>query len=1410
MNTHLAVMPSIFQRKKSASGAEHLALPGAPGAASDEPPGPRPQHHHEVGTWAEAGGASAGAHAGGPQLAATADWERRQSAESVLLRLRAQYEERDGHDSQLAAGAGAARLPVAGGGYNQEHVEECDAEYDDDDRYSGPEYADEDEGAYEDVEPVAEPVLEHDDDSDGECGPGSGATPTTATDGKIFEFPAVLYDLDAPQSAAHSATAASPPQASLDDDHDHDHDGEYRDNGEDEYVDEHSVDDADDFGAAAFGDDQYYRRLTAAAYNLGEEYSPGSQAGYTIDSYDYRPARRPPHPPVSGPPRVAALAPEFATHRQQQKHESLSRNTVLAQSPAWKPGGRAIGSVRKGLARHTPEPNANKPRAIPRGDGQVWSVAVKAAESAARRRHRQASSAARERAVSRPAARGFGSSAVRMSGGAVPVAASAAHGTPPRAAAAEDKWLRRRRQLAKTSANRPRENLAFGSSIPTMRNDSIPEQYHHVEVSAESWLEGTADGFSSAHPAAGGEQQYDAQSVSAPMASPMAGQKLDAAAIRLALEKSRARNVELARGLQDRLSNISGPEDGGDKSGVRELVDALAPTVEALKAPLVAQRPRPRPRSPVARSTVLRDKPSTLSKRIATLQPGGIWKRTATQRIGKEEWVLLETEDGLSGWTLSSATGMGHSPIVTAPAMTRIPAAPTTGDMGSRGSASASASAAPIGGKIPVPILVSGPTEELPMQARFLGPDLLEGLEKMAPEMNGGEIGFFTPSKNRPPLHGTESTADSGDGQSGAAGVLAGVLRVKLVQAREIGQAGYFERHDEDDPGTICCAVGQQRQELTKTKPATLQVLTGVFVMKVELVTQSGMVHSTTVDLHSVIKTGHNDSWHDLCETSDGANSKSRAMLQLDLAFAEVACDVAPVQPTVSPLLSAGPGRGSAGGPAVTNARHGESSDPPFAGCDEAVATLARYCEEERPPSSLLLTGPHGVGTSRLLREFAEQFQHDKQRQGTTALVLFHQICPSAFDAWSVRKLLLALCAQLIRNYPALLPVSLHGGVPQLTETWISLSERAASLAGCPVVFVIDGVEHLRGSSAWLLSKVLPVALRVILAINNESSTYALLSASDSVAEVQLDPLGAEQRRVLVAHMLHSHQVADALYSDQLVDMLVSREQAGIPLYLVAACKVLAELASTLTSREGMERFVARELPGTISGVFRFVLNSAEQKDWRDGGGDGGSGLSRVEMVERSLSFLALASTRAGGGGGGLTRLQIQALLQPLAPPLGDLKSFFQSLGCFISDAPSADGGILYFPNESEAAEVLTRYQLQADTTTRSFHHELGAQFSASVGLASAALPLPGADMKTFRQRRAETERLAERVVYHFIVSEDWALLRRFMQDFGAKFSALPACLTATLAELEVTAEATADDPVFVELLASFGKRLVL
>ena len=227
------------------------------------------------------------------------------------------------------------------------------------------------------------------------------------------------------------------------------------------------------------------------------------------------------------------------------------------------------------------------------------------------------------------------------------------------------------------------------------------------------------------------------------------------------------------------------------------------------------------------------------------------------------------------------------------------------------------------------------------------------------------------------------------------------------------------------------------------------------------------------------------------------------------------------------------------------------------------------------------------------------------------------------------------------------------------------MTARVGNLAGKPVVYALDGLRFLR-LSKWL-PKTLPPSVRLIFALDDADFLCKSLISSEDSAELTVSHLSEAERRKLLHQLLSRQSFAGGINletEEQLVNTVLSAEHASMPLYLVATCEVLCMLVNQGADRVSIVRFVARELPRTIVGVFRYALNFIEQQQ---------SDVSVMPAAERSLSLLALASSERGGGGG-LSRLELATLTKPF-----DSEELCQQLRPFICQS----NGRLYFLHES-------------------------------------------------------------------------------------------------------------------------------
>jgi hypothetical protein len=172
---------------------------------------------------------------------------------------------------------------------------------------------------------------------------------------------------------------------------------------------------------------------------------------------------------------------------------------------------------------------------------------------------------------------------------------------------------------------------------------------------------------------------------------------------------------------------------------------------------------------------------------------------------------------------------------------------------------------------------------------------------------------------------------------------LQGMLRVKIMQARQLARAGYFEKMPHDMPVRIQCTVGDRldRHIVQRDNPAILPILMADEIMTVEYAGQDAIC-KTDIHLRHVIASGQCKSWYDLCDTVDGTVPERRTMLQLEMSFSAQTkiVDTSKLSPKDSEFVPS------------------ESGPPIHVGRSELLEVVVRYCEEERPPPILLLSGP--------------------------------------------------------------------------------------------------------------------------------------------------------------------------------------------------------------------------------------------------------------------------------------------------------------------------------------------------------------------------------------------------------------------------------------------------------------------
>ena len=305
---------------------------------------------------------------------------------------------------------------------------------------------------------------------------------------------------------------------------------------------------------------------------------------------------------------------------------------------------------------------------------------------------------------------------------------------------------------------------------------------------------------------------------------------------------------------------------------------------------------------------------------------------------------------------------------------------------------------------------------------------------------------------------------------------------------------------------------------------------------------------------------------------------------------------------------------------------------------------------------------------------------------------LVYHVVGASGPSISLQRMLHRICVELIAASPLMQNEEIGSNeVKNLQNRWLELAEMLAMKTGRLVLIVLDAVNELKSSDgAWSMKwmpRNIPRGVRLIVSM--EAHAHECLIAirkrlgRGALRELEVPQLSREDLRAVVIgnlsrfHKSLSEDMDNELLGNQM-QILLDMEQAGSPLFLVAACEQLRVFGVY----EKVTHYLTHELPGTVRSLFRHLLSTLEKENGE-------------ELVEFILSAITISS-------GGLLateingmverRVQLKTWKHPVESSFSRLRS---ALGFFLS---SGGAGLLKFFSYQLSLECQSRYRLQGLT----------------------------------------------------------------------------------------------------------------
>eukprot|EP00052_Salpingoeca_macrocollata_P020307 m.170390 g.170390 ORF g.170390 m.170390 type:complete len:1854 (-) comp21223_c1_seq1:109-5670(-) len=363
-----------------------------------------------------------------------------------------------------------------------------------------------------------------------------------------------------------------------------------------------------------------------------------------------------------------------------------------------------------------------------------------------------------------------------------------------------------------------------------------------------------------------------------------------------------------------------------------------------------------------------------------------------------------------------------------------------------------------------------------------------------------------------------------------------------------------------------------------------------------------------------------------------------------------------------------------------------------FLGRKPILQHLHEYVERKGEKPLLVVWGRPGCGKSALMAQFCKELQA-KSNQSKSAFLLYHIVGVTA-ESQSLRATLQRFCEEfsLALGHTKTIPAQCDELRVLFAELLGEMGRKFSSVA-----LVIDAVNQMHPNNnshrlLWIPTSMPDNVSVVITTLPEENGCLqSIRTRAPAPEEFEVPLLDNEERVALVDEYLAQYHKKltkdskDSFLGNQM-ELLMSKEESGSPLFLVAAVEELRNFAVY----EKMTAFLRDDLPHTVVSLFKHILTRLEE--------DHGQELVGVAMG-------LIAQSRAG-----LFEFEMVELLHSYpfeTEPRSNFSRLYAGIKLFISTGGS---GLLQFFHQQLMKVVQERY-LRTSVEFNKAHRTLADYF---------------------------------------------------------------------------------------------------